>query len=280
MKSILLVHAGWLLLAAVSALAQTPEQPTTRKESAAREEALGALPRGLTAGTLRISPDGRHFAGAMVHGDKWTVYVDGVESSEYDAVTDDSIHFSADSKRLAYGAMRGGKGIVVVDGKEYPCGLACAKGFPIFDPSGAHFLYVAAHPGNEASVIVDGEEGQTWEALMTGGPTFCPDGKHFAYVAKDGDGARAVVNGVAGPKYQNVVAPTFGPNCQTVAYVALTPDASILVAGGQERVRTDNFVRDSLGFDSLTRLHILSIDHHGKIARWQLDLGTQARELQ
>ena len=149
------------------------QEPPAQDNSPVQRDELGSLPkRGLTAGTLRISPDGRHFAGVIVRGEKWTVYVDGVESPEYDAVTEDSIHFSADSKRVAYGAMRGGKGIVVVDGKEYPAGLACAIGFPIFNATGEHFLYVAAHPENKASVIVDGKEGETWEALMKGGPVF------------------------------------------------------------------------------------------------------------
>ena len=119
---------------------------------------------------------------------------------------------------------------------------------------------------------MDGKEGETWEALMKGGPVFSPDGNHFVYVAKDGDGGRAVVDGVPGPIYENVIAPAFGPGGKHLAYVALTPDASLLVVDGREMVKTGNFVRDSLGFDSPTRLHILSIDNGGKIARLQLDL--------
>ncbi len=248
------------------------EAPAQDSPPVQRDE-LGSLPkRGLSAGTLRISPDGRHFAGVIVRGEKWTVYVDGVESPEYDAVTEDSIHFSPDSKRVAYGAMRGGKGIVVVDGKEFPAGLACAIGFPIFNATGEHFLYVAAHPENEASVIVDGKEGETWEALMKGGPVFSANGNHFVYVAKDSRGGRVVADGVAGPIYENIIPPTFGPDGEHFAYVALTPDASILVVDGKELVKTRDFVRDSLGFDSPTRLHILSIDPSAKIARLALDL--------
>ena len=36
--------------------------------------------------------------------------------------------------------------------------------------------------------------------------------------------------------------------------------------------KTGNFVRDSLGFDFPTGLHIFSIDNAGKIVRLQLDL--------
>lgn len=237
-----------------------------------QKEVLGSLPNGLKAGTLQISPDGKHFAGAMVHGEKWTVYVDGVESSEYDAVTDESIHFSPDSKHVAYGAMRDGKGIVVLDGKELPAGLACAKGFPIFDATSKRLLYVAAQAENRASVIVDGQEGRAWEALSKGDPVFSADGSRVVYVAKEGDGARAVIDGATGPVYEHIVTPVISPDCKHVAYVALTPSASILVVDGDELITADNFVRDSFGFDSPTRLHILSLDNHGKITRWQLDL--------
>ena len=270
-------HAGCLvLLAALMAGASRAGEPALAENPPVQKEVLGSLPKCLKAGTLQISPDGKHFAGAMMHGDKWTVYVDGVESAEYDAVTDDSIHFSPDSKRVAYGATRAGKGIVVMDGKELPSGLACAKGFPIFDATGKHLLYVAAQVEDQASVIMDGQESKTWKALLKGGPVFSADGSHFVYVAKDGDGARAVVDGIAGPVYENIVAPVFGPDCKHLAYVALTPNASILVVDGEELITTDNFVRDSFAFDSPTRLHILSIDNRSKITRWQLDLAVPA----
>ena len=278
MNFALFPRLGWLavIVGLVVGQARAEEPEPTANPPVHREE-MGSLPKGLTAGSLRISPDGKHFAVVIVRGDKWTVYVDGVESPEYDAVTEDSIHFSPDSKRVAYGAMREGKGIVVVDGKEFPAGLACASGFPIFNATSERVLYVAAHPENKASVIVDDKEGTTWEALAKGGPVFCPHGKHVFYVAKDGKGARAVVDGVPGPLYDNIVAPAFGPGCKHLAYVALTPDASILVVDGKEVVSAGNFVRDSLGFDSPGRLHILSIDNRSKVARFQLDLPDAAQ---
>ena len=42
-------------------------------------------------------------------GGKWLVVVDGVEGKKYDAVVAGSSVFSPDSKRVAYGAERGGK---------------------------------------------------------------------------------------------------------------------------------------------------------------------------
>lgn len=273
MKFTLFSRLGWLAVAAgLSAGPTRAEDSQSVGSPPIHREELGSLPKGLTAGSLRVSPDGKRFAVVVVHGDKWTVWVDGVESPEYDAVTDNSIHFSPDSKRVAYGATRGGKGFAVVDGQEFPAGLACVMGFPIFDPTGERFLYVTAQPENRASVSVDGKEGETWEALAKGGPVFSPDGKHFLYVVKDGKGTRAVVDGIAGPAYENIVAPAFDPSGRHHAYVALTRDDSILVIDGKEMVKAENFVRDSFGFDSPDRLHILSIESRGKIARLQLDL--------
>ena len=273
MNLTLLAHIGLVAVAAGSMAGPVrADEPRTAGNPPVHREELGSLPKGFKVGTLRLSPDGKHFAGVIVRGDRWTVYVDGVESSEYDAVTEDSIHFSPDSKRVAYGTTRDGKGFAVVDGKEFTSGLACASGFPVFSATSEHFLYVAAQSENRASVVVDGKEGETWEALMKGGTVFGPDGSRFVYVVKEGRGGRAVVDGVAGPVYENVIAPIFGPEGKHLAYVALTPNDSILVVDGKKIVRTDNFVRDSLGFDSPTRLHILSIDNRGKIARLQLDL--------
>lgn len=264
----------WLtpLLIALWPIASQSTEPTSSSEFSVHRDLLGSLPEGVVADTLRISADGKRIAGVVVRGERWIVFVDGVESPDYQAVVQNSIHFSPDSKRVAYGAKCDGKDIVVVDGKTFPAGLACAAGYPIFSANSVHFLYVAAQPEGRMSVVMDGKESASWEAIMQGGPAFGPDGNHFIYVAKDGKASRIVFDGTAGPEYASINAPTFSPDGKHFVYVAATPTACVLVADGREAVVAENFLRDSLGFDSRSLVHILAIDAKAGITRLQIDL--------
>jgi hypothetical protein len=82
---------------------------------------------------------------AVRRGKKQLVVVDGDEGKEYDAVRNDSLTFSPDSRRVAYSAAHGDKKwLVVVDeeeSKEYE-GLL-AGGSLLFDsPTTLHTLVV------------------------------------------------------------------------------------------------------------------------------------------
>lgn len=262
-------------IAMFTALALHPSdaaEPQRAPETPVQRESLGSLPDGILATSLRISPDGKRIAGVIVRGERWTVLVDGTESPGYEGVVNDSIHFSPDSKHVAYGAKRDGKGIIVVDGKEFSSGLACSSGFPVFSANSAHFLYLVAHPESRLSVGMDGKEGKIWDSIMQGSLTFSPDGEHYVYVAKNGDASRVVLNGVAGPEYEKVGAPAYSPDARHVAYVAVTAKNCVLVVDGRETAASENFVRDSLGFDSQSSVHVLAISMKREITRIQIDL--------
>ena len=81
-----------------------------------REVSLGEIHPGGTPESLAASPDSKHVAYGAQRGGKVLVVVDGVEGKEYDGIADDSLVFSSDSKRVAYGARRGGKWLALVDG--------------------------------------------------------------------------------------------------------------------------------------------------------------------
>src|SRR6185369_15390149 len=49
----------------------------------------------------------RRLAGVIARGAAQIVFINGEQSPAYDGVVADSIHFSPDSKRVAYGAKRG-----------------------------------------------------------------------------------------------------------------------------------------------------------------------------
>ena len=69
----------------------------------AKEVSLGKLyPGGYAAASLVVSPDGKRVAYGAQKGEKWRVVVDGQEGSEYDRIVEGGLIFSPDSKRVAY----------------------------------------------------------------------------------------------------------------------------------------------------------------------------------
>lgn len=61
-----------------------------------------------------ISPDGKRIAYVALRDGKLLVVVDGREGAKYDDLGQGSMIFSADGKRVAYTAQKGGKWLVVV----------------------------------------------------------------------------------------------------------------------------------------------------------------------
>jgi hypothetical protein len=112
---------------------------------------------------LTISPDGKHEAYLVKHGEKWSVAVDGTEGGLFDGISGRSLRFSRDGTRLAYAAERSGKWLAVVDGMESsPCD---AIGPIAFSPDNRHIAYLEK-VGDRTRLVVDGGAGQEYEALV------------------------------------------------------------------------------------------------------------------
>src|SRR5271166_6601794 len=79
-----------------------------------REVSLGKIDPGIVVKSLIVSPDNKHVAYGAVRGGKQLVVVDGVAGKGYDLVGDGILVFSPDSKRVAYAAAQGGKWLAVV----------------------------------------------------------------------------------------------------------------------------------------------------------------------
>ena len=71
------------------------------------------------------------------------VVVDGQESPRYDALVPDSVRFSPDSQRLAYGVRQGEQWSVVLDGKPGQLYDGIGAGSLVFSPNGQRLAYVA-----------------------------------------------------------------------------------------------------------------------------------------
>lgn len=185
---------------------------------------------------LTFSPDGKRLAyvwsqtGAADAADpavvpaevgavRATVVIDGADQQTFDCYAIKAVHFSPDSKRLAYvvrTAKPGAKGIgyqAVVDGQAGPWYGWLGPGGPQFSPDSARVVYVAAGDSSEAghgrSVLVDNGRERRHPYDLIGQPTFAPDGR-LVYPAVINWQSRVVVDGV-----EAVCRPALGPGVLT-----------------------------------------------------------------
>lgn len=77
----------------------------------------------------------------------------------------------------------------------------------------------AASRGKKWVVMLDGQAGPEFDNVAF--PSFSPDGKQFAYAAARDKKWRIVVDGQEGPEFANVGRPIFSPDGKRLAYAAL-----------------------------------------------------------
>ena len=120
--------------------------------------------------------------------------LDGKELEPHDSVDGIRLHFSPDSRRLAYIAYRGQedskKAHFVVDGQEGP-----EHGDYIwntyFSPDSKHAAYIAINgrwqdQSHTEQLVADGKEGPVVGRINDSSIRWSSDGSHLAYVAEGG----------------------------------------------------------------------------------------------
>jgi hypothetical protein len=79
-----------------------------------------------------------------------------------------------------------------------------------------------------------------YTSMVPGTAVFSPDGDHFAYIIKTRGGmTAAVLDGVTGPKYNNISAVRFSPNSQHYAYAAISGKRMMVIIDGKEGPKYD-----------------------------------------
>jgi len=151
--------------------------------------------------TIKFSPDNRRLCYMVWEPTKnqQFVVVDGVEQERYVGIFVDHPIFNSNSKKVVYGARKGEKSVIVVNGKEdLPYDAIAGL---VLSPDGEHWAY-AAQKGKEWLVVVDGREsGEKYDGVYEDCIVFSPDGKRFSYAAiKNGKGF-VIVDGVKGKPY-------------------------------------------------------------------------------
>jgi hypothetical protein len=215
----------------------------------------GLVPLPPDGALLRMSPDRRHVAYLAATGGRTRACV-GVDDSlgpEFAGMSEDVFPtFSPTGGRIAYGALVEGVVRMVVD--HVPeLGFVPAPRPPLFDESGSRVAFVAVSPTGAERVVVGGVAqgeyagivgwglgtGDAGEPLMLSSLAFGPDGE-LGYVALEGSGMLVVLDGVEGPKFDEIHPQiAFSPAGGRVAYPASRGRQMVCVVDGEAQESYD-----------------------------------------
>jgi hypothetical protein len=154
-------------------------------------------------GGLAVSPDSKHMAFTARRGGKAFVVIDGRPGPEYDEVAVPWQSDRAGAQRFDYPARRGSEWVLVEDDRERPLpgGLYAPRGWYCRPLFGGPHVAYSAAKGQKQVMVLDGQAGPEFDEVRW--PCFSPDG-HLAYVARKGTMSCAVVDGREGPEFEDV----------------------------------------------------------------------------
>jgi WD40 repeat protein len=193
---------------------------------------------------LALSPDLRHWAYVAMNGESGegagerTVMLDGKQIGEKYASVAKPV-FSPDCKRCGFLAKTNKPQNgdtdewVVIDGKKFGPWQNLVQ--LVFSPDSQHWAAIRngtgggapvmpGTPQDRAAVVRDGKLEGAFDAIEA--PlVFSPNSARLAFVIDSGSARACVVDGKAGPTFQNAHPPLFSPDSKHVAYVAETSQA-------------------------------------------------------
>ena len=163
------------------------------------------------AESLTFSPNGRRLAYGAAVDTQTFVVVDGQEGPRYDALVPDSVRFSPIASALPTAHARASSG------RSYSMGspgnfTGIGAGSLVFSPNGQRLAYVA-QVGKQQVVVVDGQASKPYKGIAVGSLVFSADSQHVAYAANDEakDTWFVVLDGQAGKPYEAWGGPVFIP---------------------------------------------------------------------
>src|SRR5262249_30997374 len=131
---------------------------------------------------------------------RWSRVIDGVMGPIFDGMLVD-FAFSPDGKHSAYFAVRGGATFLVTDGGKEQQIEGFLDNTLVFSPDSKRMAYGVAKADGKNCIVVDGRAGQAYDSVglprregsaagyYSGGPAgvaFSPDGQRLAYMVREG----------------------------------------------------------------------------------------------
>jgi hypothetical protein len=149
---------------------------------------LTTLPENALPVSVRVSPDGRHYAYAVVRGKQLAMVIDGKQGPWFSDV--DFAVFSSDNRHSCYRAKNLGKWCAITDSIQGK--YADDMDTPVFSPRGGHIAY-AVNIATKFYMSLDGQLTGPYD--WAGLPSFSSDGSRFAYYIRMGKRLSAMVDG-------------------------------------------------------------------------------------
>lgn len=199
-------------------------------------------PGGRYVGHRAFSPDSRHFAYIVHDRDgKMRLALDGTPGEPYEYIA--SLTFSPDGGQVAFAALRDGKRLVVLGGKDGPAfGYQTQFGDLLFSPNSRHLFYVASARGDDVTyAVVDNQKFGPFQVV--GSHSFSPDGQHYGFMAQRGGKWLTVVDGKEEKEYEGTGEIAFSADGTSHAYSALEGKQRFMVQDGREGPRYDSVAK-------------------------------------
>jgi hypothetical protein len=195
----------------------------------------------VSVGRPVFSPDGKRIIYTVSEGEDFRCLVDGQLGPSYtrffNMQGNDVAVFSRDSRRYCCVAEKGGKQVLIVDGREYGPydGLGSR---PEFSPDGKNFACIV-NSGDRQRFFENGKEGPAYSECKLAGPAFSPDGLRTVYcMLRDGK-YRLVDDGQEGEPYDRIESWCFGLDGQ-LAFLAKRGEKFFVVIEGTQHGPYDN----------------------------------------
>ena len=134
---------------------------------------------GLDREGVKFSPLCKHVTVALTAGGKWRLWMDGEIGPAYDGILKGPPVYSPDDDRMAYGALKGERWVVVSNGREIDTGGSILKSGLGFVASGQ--LYLASIADKQMWVRLGDTGGEPFNGLYGGRVRTSPDGQHLVY---------------------------------------------------------------------------------------------------
>ena len=141
------------------------------------------------------------------------------EGPAYDLI--ERVTISDEGESVAYCALKGGKRLLVMDGREESLPKGLLPELPVIRPDRKGVGLLLASDGMVSlhqSFYNTTEHGKKYSEATS--LTYSKDSRFSAYAARQGENWFVVVNGKEGPAYDKVVTPLFSPDSRFLVYRA------------------------------------------------------------
>lgn len=203
-------------------------------------------------------PDGQSVVYVVMSAGKMHVHRNNTPGAPFDGISLDTLHYSPDGQRLAYLGVREEKNIVVLDEKEYVYEAVTEEGVQ-FSPDSKHASWVVKTPEGKQALVFDGVLQAPHDGVSPAGVEYSSDGQHYAYQVSDANRTSIVLDGVPGPHVQGILEYRFSPGGGRLGVIAEEGDEKLVFLDGKLVAQVDGIGKGGIRFSSNGEHYFLAV---------------------